>query len=533
MTKRDQVARNSLAGGAWTTVSRVAGLLRVVTVAAVLGPSYFGNTFQSTNLLPNLTFELLTGTLFSSLLVPSLVHHIDRRDTGAATRLAGGFLGVALMAFSAVAVIAVAAGPLLLRLLSIGVEDPAIVQAQHRVGWLLLAMFMPQVLFYGIAGTGAAVMNAHGKFALAAAAPAFESLGVMATMVASVSLFGSPSLEEVEMGQLLLLGLGTTGAVGLHAAVQWWGARRAGTVLVPRAGWRDAEVRQVLRRAVPSLGYAGLSSLRVFAVLVVANTVPGGVVAFQLALNFFYFPVAVFTRPVAVALLPQLSRHYRERALIAFHDELVQGASLSFFLIVPAAVSYAVLAFPLARAASFGEMATTAGATLVAGSLVALAPGLLGEAGFVVATHASYARGDADGPFRSMLVRTVIALGGMSIAFVFAEGVMVLIGLGLSISLSSAISAAHLSRRLTAGSPRGHERLSPGLLRTFAASLLMAAPAYLVATVLAPALGGRLGQFVALALSVATGLSVFLGLQWAWHSPELASLRKGMSQLRP
>ncbi len=532
MSKRHQIARNSFAGGSWTVISRIAGFVRVVTVAGVLGPTYFGNTFQSANLLPNLTYELLTGTLFSSLLVPSLVGHIDRNDSQAARRLAGGFLGVVLIAFSVLTVVVVAAGPLLLRLLSLGVDDPAIADAQRRVGWLLLVMLMPQVLLYGVAGIGAAVMNAHGRFGLAAAAPAFESVGVIATMGATATLFGSPALDDVPMGQLLLLGLGTTGAVGLHAAAQWWGASRAGTTLVPRAGWRDPEVREILRRAVPSLGHTGLGSLRIFAVLVVANRVPGGVVAFQLALNFFYLPVAVVTRPVAVALLPQLSRLYYQRALTSFRDELVQGASLSFFLIVPAAVSYAVLAVPLARAASFGEMGTTMGATLVAGALAALAPGLLGEAGFVVASNASYAAGNAHAPFRSMLVRTAIALGGMSIAFVFAEGVTVLITLGLAISVSSVVSAFHLGRRLMAGLPRGHERLAPGLLRAFVGSVLMVAPAYVLATGLRGAIEGRWGELLAMVLAVATGLSIFLVVQRALRSPELASLQKGLRELR-
>ncbi len=518
-----QVTANSLSGATWTTVSRLTGFGRVVTIAAVLGPTYFGNIFQATNLLPNLTYEFLTGALFSSLLVPSLVKHIDVDDAEAGERLAGGFLGVALIAFSVITVVVVAGGPALLRLLSVGVENPGVAEAQERVGWVLIAMLMPQVLLYGIAATGAAVMNAHGRFAVAAAAPAVENIGVIATMAALVALFGAaPSLENVNTSYLLVLGLGTTGAVGLHALVQWLGAQRCGVLLVPRAGWRDPEVLDVLRRAIPSLGYAGLNSVRVFAVLVVANRVAGGVVAFQLALNFYYLPVAVWARPVSLAMLPQLSR--LRDAPRMFHDELVRGASLALFLVVPAAMAYAALALPLAKAASFGEMSTATGITLVAASLAALAPGVLGEAGFVMATHASYARADAGRPFRSMAVRTFITLSGAIVAFHLADGVVLLFLLGLAISASNVTSAWLLGRSLLHGQERGAERLSRPFLRSLTASGLMVVPAYAVANQLPDFLNIPWEDLIAMVIAGIIGAAVFVATQAACRSPELATL---------
>ena len=71
-------AGDSLTVAAWTILSRVTGLARVAVVAAVLGPTYTGNTYQFTNSLPNLLYYgFLAGGLFSSLLAPALVRHID------------------------------------------------------------------------------------------------------------------------------------------------------------------------------------------------------------------------------------------------------------------------------------------------------------------------------------------------------------------------------------------------------------------------------------------------------------------------
>src|SRR5919204_2968542 len=91
-------ARDSMTVAAWTIVSRVTGLIRFLVIGAVLGATFFGNTYQFTNSLPNLLYYgLLAGSLFSSLLVPALVRHIDAHDREAAGRIAGGFFGVTLL----------------------------------------------------------------------------------------------------------------------------------------------------------------------------------------------------------------------------------------------------------------------------------------------------------------------------------------------------------------------------------------------------------------------------------------------------
>ena len=45
------------------------------------------------------------------------------------------------------------------------------------------------------------------------------------------------------------IGVGSTAAVTIHAATQWWGAYRLGVALVPWAGWNDHEVRRIIRLA--------------------------------------------------------------------------------------------------------------------------------------------------------------------------------------------------------------------------------------------------------------------------------------------
>jgi len=508
--------------------------MRFAVIGAVLGPTFFGNTYQFTNSLPNLVYYgFLAGSLFSSLLVPALVRHIDAGDRRASERVAGGFLGMTLIALVVIAPVAVGLGPQALRLAALGGGHQLTSAAQVHVGQLLILTFIPQIFFYGVVGTATAVMNSRRRFALAAGAPAIENLGTMTVLVAAGLLYGSStSVTNVPLGEILLLGLGSTGAVALHAATQWWGARRVGVVLVPLPGWRDPEVRTVVRRALPSIAQAGLVAVQILTLLVMANRLEGGVVAFQIALNFYYLAIAIGATPVALSLLPRLARMHLAGDLAAFRDTFVRGLALGFFVTIPAAVGYLTLALPLARAISFGRMDSATGVTLVAVSLAALSVAVVGQTAFMIATYASYAMRDTRSPLVSMLVQAAVCLA-LATSSLFFQGPAVLLVLGLALSVSVSAAGFHLTARVSRNlSGAATHRLLPSMAKFVAAAALMAGPAWVVATSVPPWLGRPLGPRVGVLAAAVVGGAIFLALQAWWRSPELGWLAGGLGQLR-
>ena len=67
--------------GIATVVSRSIGFVRVLVVAAVLGTTYLGNAFGSSNAVSNVIFELVAAGALSAVLVPTLVEQLDRSHT--------------------------------------------------------------------------------------------------------------------------------------------------------------------------------------------------------------------------------------------------------------------------------------------------------------------------------------------------------------------------------------------------------------------------------------------------------------------
>jgi putative peptidoglycan lipid II flippase len=111
------------------------------------------------------------------------------------------------------------------------------------------------------------------------------------------------------------------------------------------------------------LSFTALEALLLVATIVVANRIAGGLVAFQLALNFFYLPAAIITWPVTRALVPRLAAFHQTKRLGAFRKEYSEAIGLVSFASIPIAVAYAVsasvIAEIIASAASTGPTRET------------------------------------------------------------------------------------------------------------------------------------------------------------------------------
>ena len=71
MTERQEARRAATGMGIATAASRSIGFVRVLVVAAILGTTYLGNAYQSSNSVSNVLFELIAAGALSAVLVPT------------------------------------------------------------------------------------------------------------------------------------------------------------------------------------------------------------------------------------------------------------------------------------------------------------------------------------------------------------------------------------------------------------------------------------------------------------------------------
>ncbi len=437
-----------------TLVSRLTGVVRVLVIAAVLGTTFLGNTFQSANTVPNLVFELFAAGTLQAVMIPTLVERFDRGDDAGAEHLAGSLLGLALAVLGALAVVGMLGAPWLMRTLVAGVASAEVRAAEVRLGTVLLWFFLPQVMLYAAGMVGTAILNARGRFSAPAAAPIANNVVV----VAMCGLFwvlgdGRPPGLDLSFAQTLVLGLGTTLGVLALSAIPVLAAIRSGTALRPRLDLRHPDVRRVLGLGRWAGCYVAGTQLLVAVVLIVANAVEGGVVAYQVAFTVFLVPHALLVLPVLTVLFPVLARHAGSGDAVAYARTLGAGLRVIVFLALPAVAAMAALSEPLAQLLLFGESRGETG--VVAAALVAFAPGLVGYGAFVFLTRALYALGDARTP--ALVHLGVVAAAG--VVMVVAGGAVPGAGRVAALAgahsgayvLGAVVLGAHVLRRMPAG----------------------------------------------------------------------------------
>ena len=466
------VAGDSATSAVWTLASRVTGFARVLLIGAVLGPSYFGNLFQLGNQLPWLAFDLAIGALLGSLLVPALVRHVSKGDAAAVERIANGFLGLVVTAFAGIVIVVMAASGLIAEGFALPITDAQVHSDFVAAAVPLLLLTAPQLVGYGIAITGQAVQQAMGHYRLPAAASIVENVVVCATLAVFAVVFGfGVELADVTTLHILMLGGGSSLGVVLHAGLQLWGVRSLGIKIRPTAGWRDPDVKSLLRQALPTSGTALLNGCRLITLLTISNTVPGGVVAFQLALNILNVPVALGAKPVVHALLPRLSRAYSSNDTAEFSERYLRGVGFAFLITAPAAAAVVSLGWLVSSGLAVGEMGTDNGRRLLAFGIAGVGGAILGDGLYHLSSAASYSRLDPFGPLQAQVLRFGGTVLGAASTLAWVDGSASILGLALSMSAADLLAAWYLHRRVSATLSTGDYNLSTSMARTLSCSM--------------------------------------------------------------
>ena len=400
-----RASRDAAAVSIWNLASRVTGILRVVTLGGALGATRLGDTYQGSNQVSNVLFELLAAGTLSAILVPGLVARMSGHDVAAARSFAGVVLGRSLAVLLPLVVVAAALARPVSRLLFAG-NGGASHDAQVRLGAFLLLFVLPQLLLYAWGAVATAVLHAAGRFAAASLAPVANNVVV----AAGLGLFWYRGAHGLALSHedRWLLGATALGGVVAMAAVPAIAAWRAGLGVVPRLG-SAAEITGVGRDA--AWGSLALLPAQVvaFASLLVAARVSGGVAAYQIAFTFFLLPHALIGHPTTTVLYPRLARLAVDGPSAPMRVLAGSGLELLVGMLVIAAALTAALAPWLVRIVAVGELAVTDGRRLTATVLGWLALGLPAYGGFLLLTRVSYAVGDVRRPAQAALWGAAIA----------------------------------------------------------------------------------------------------------------------------
>ena len=439
-----EVKRAATGMGAATAVSRAFGFVRILVIAAVLGTTYLGNVYQSSNSISNVLFELLAAGALSAVLVPTFVDLLDRGDQPEAERIAGRLLGLALVALSVVVVVGLVLSPLISRLLTSGVSDPHIAAQQRSLSTFLLLFFIPQVLLYAVGAIAVAVLYAQRRLAVTALAPIGLTVVVVAALGAFRALAGSDPGLSLSVAEKLTLAFGGTLGVAAFVAiptVALWrgGGGRAPFRLVPRLARPDGSLRRLMGLSGWAAVQNSIVGVLLLAAIVVGNRVEGGTVAYQVSWIFFLAPYAVLAQPIHTAIHPDLARQTDDRP--AFARSLRWALDSMAVLVVPVAAGSIALSRPIMRVAAFGHAHRVG---LLSAGLATFAVGLFTYSAFLMFVRAYYSLDDSRTPAYAAGLSAVVGIGVMVGVGVVVHDAAVVAAIGIGHSLAYAVGTVLL-----------------------------------------------------------------------------------------
>nr|WP_308119295.1 murein biosynthesis integral membrane protein MurJ [Streptomyces sp. JJ38] len=487
--------RSGFVMAAGSMVSRATGFVRSAVVAAAIGVGTVADGYAVGNSLPTIVYVLLIGGALNAVFVPELVRAAREHEDG----------GVAytdrLLTVCVLALLVLTAGAVW--------AAPAIVDAytdyppgQTAMTVAFARYCLPQILFLGLFTLLGQVLNARGRFGAMMWAPVLNNVVVIAVFGLYLAAFATGDGGTLGATETALLGWGTTAGIVVQALALLPALRAARFRYRPRFDWRGSGLTRPLRNAgwlvllvlTNQAAYWVTTRLATAAGLHArAAGVDGGAgfSAYNNAYLLWSVPHGIITVSLVTALMPRMSSAAADADIAAVRRDVSYALRTSAAAVVPAACALFALAQPvLALVFQYGET-DAAAVAVMAGTLMAFAPGLIAFSGQYVLSRTFYALSDTRTPFFLNLVIAGLNAGLAVVAYVLLPARWAVTGIagGYSLALWAgwAVTALVLRRRLVLRGEPGDARAKRS--RRAPVGALAAQARLLAAAVPATALG--------------------------------------------
>jgi putative peptidoglycan lipid II flippase len=386
--------RTSAMASAGIFLSRIAGLLREITMANFLGNFGAADAFRAATRIPNLLQNLLGEGTLSAAFIPVYAKLLGDGEDAEARKVANAVLGL-LVALTGVLVAAgIFFAPQLTSVLAPGFEG-----SRYDLTVDLVQITTLGIGFLVLSAWCLGVLNAHRRFFLSYVAPVVWN----ATQIVAVVAAGTLAFTDDGVARAMAWGM-TLGGL-LQFVVQLPTVVRVGGSIRPSLDVRNPAVKRVLTRFGPAVLGRGVVAISSYVELIFASFLAiGAVSALSIAQVLYILPISLFALAISAAELPELARAGGS----AVADRLVPALRRMLFFVWFSLVLFLfggrLVVGMLFERGRFGPDDTT----LVWAILAAYCLGLLAICTSRLLQNTLFALGDTKGPAVIVLVRSVV-----------------------------------------------------------------------------------------------------------------------------
>jgi putative peptidoglycan lipid II flippase len=481
--------------GIWTLFSRILGFAREVLLLSLIGPGPVMDAFVAAFRLPNMFRRFFAEGAFNAAFVPMFSKKLEGQEgAGKFAQEAFSGLGFAVLALTGLAMVFM---PGFVWLTAEGFAgDPRFDMA---VGYGRI-MF-PYIVFMSLSALFSGILNATGRFAVAAAAPVLLNVFVIAAMTAG-ALWGGAVIDWL-VWSIPLAGLA-------QLALTWRAAALAGFLLRPKRPRWTPDMRAMVVIALPAALASGVMQINLVVGQLVASQYPNAVSWLFAADRLYQLPLGVVGIAVGVVLLPDLSRRLRAGDEAGATSALSRAAEISMALTLPATAALMVVPFTLVSVLFERGASDVDDTAAIATAVFIYALGLPSFVLQKILQPVYFAREDTRRPFYfalvAMVVNAALAIGLAPVVGWIAPAIATTLA-GWAMFACLAIGA----RRYGAAS-RFDARFHKRIWRILLASAAMGAVLWGANVLLQPVLGMDWWRLGALAVLVAIGSLSYFGI---------------------
>jgi putative peptidoglycan lipid II flippase len=502
--------------GGMTMISRVLGFVRDMLIANVLGTGAVADAFFVAFRFPNLFRRLFAEGAFNAAFVPLFARRLEGEGEESARQFAGEAMSALVAVLLVLTAVAEITMPGLMYVIAPGFADNP---DKFDLAVVLTRIAFPYLLCVSVVALLSGVLNALGRFALAAFAPVLLNV-VFIFVLAGLVLTGTRGSSDA--GEALAWAVFVGGVAQLVAL--FWGARRAGMDAVPGRPRLTEGVRRLVALGIPGVIAGGITQVNLLIGTIIASLQDSAVSWLYYADRIYQLPLGVVGIAIGVVLLPDLSRKLRAGNHGEAIDSKNRSLEFAMLLTLPAAVALMVVPEPIIRVL-FERGAFTADDTpATAMALAAFAAGLPAFVAIKVFSPAYFAREDTRTPMIYAGISVVVnILGSLALFFIVGH-----VGIAIATTAAGWVNAALLAGTLLRrgdfhfdGPFKSH--IGPIALSSAVMGLALWGMTLFLEPYFAPAMGTII-QSIALAFLVGSGLGVYLmavHLSGAAHVPTL------------
>ncbi|MFT5000033.1 MAG: putative peptidoglycan lipid II flippase, partial [Planctomycetota bacterium] len=382
--------------GGWTLISRIAGFIRDIMIAAFLGAGPVAEAFLIAFSLPNMFRRFFAEGAFNTAFVPMFSKKLEAGEN------ANDFARDALSGLLTILIVLTLLAQVFMPWLVLAMASGFTSDGRFDLAVDFGRIAFPYILFISMAALISGALNAMGRFWVAAAVPVALNVLFIGSM-ALAAKFGW------DIGRALIWTVPIAGVAQL--ALVWFAAAREGLRLWPRWPRMTPELKRLAVIAGPAALAGGVVQVNLLVGRQVASFFDGAIAWLNYADRLYQLPLGVVGIAIGVVLLPDLSRKLRGKDDAGARDAVNRAAEFSLALTLPAAVALIVIPLPLVSVLFQRGAFSASDAAMTAQALAIYGMGLPAFVLHKVLQPLYFAREDTKRPFYYALVAMIINAG--------------------------------------------------------------------------------------------------------------------------